>query len=151
MDLIKIDFWTSHHQFYIVDKSSPFRADSDDFWSAQASEDKLAIEGGILGVGTECYGHVNGDIHTLDTAPTEEDLSTYDHVVEGSLILPSGILQVFACLDKIPIIELELPPVTYRVRVYSSNLSSVDGDSGDDYYRVRIWPEVYVQRRVLRR
>ena len=146
-----LDFYTSHHQFYIVDKSSPFRTDSVEFWTEQASEDRLAIEEGLLGVGTECYGPVKGDLQVLNASPEGEDFSRYDHVVEGSLCVASGILQIFGCLDDEPTIELKLPALTYRVRIYSSNFASVDGDAGDDYYRVRIWPDNYLQRRVLKR
>src|SRR5438045_5314274 len=105
MKIFKLDFYTSHHQFYIVDKSSPFKTDSSDFWTKQASEDKLAIEEGILGIGTECYGPVKGDLQVLDVEPEAEDFSSYDHVVEGSLKLTTGVLQIFACLDKIPTLE----------------------------------------------
>ena len=151
MDTLTLDFYTSHHQFYIADKTSPFRTDSAEFWTKQANEDKLAIEEGLLGIGTECFGPVKGDLQVLNSIPEEEDFSSYDHVVEGSLSLASGILQIFGCFDDEPTIELKLPPVTYRVRIYSSNLASVDGDAGDDYYRVRLWPDNYLQRCVLKR
>ena len=85
MKTFKLDFYTTHHQFYIVDKSSPFKTDSSDFWTSEASDDKLAIEEGILGIGTECYGPVKGDLQVLDAAPEQEDFSSYDHVVEGSI------------------------------------------------------------------
>ena len=151
MEVYKLDFLTTHHQFQIADKSSPFKTDSDDFWTKQASDDKLAIEEGLLGIGTECYGQVKGDLQLLNFAPEKEDLTTYDHVVEGSINLKSGVLQMFPCLESVPTLELNLPPATYRIRIYSSNLASVDGDDGDDYYRVRIWPEEYQQRKVLKR
>lgn len=147
----KLSFWTTHHQFYISDKSSPFRTNADDFWTTQASDDKLAIEEGLLGIGTECYGRVEGDIQVLDNAPDEEDLTFYDHVVEGSIRLTSGILRIFPCLDNSPTLELILNPGTYRVRVYSSNLASVNGDDGDDYYIIKIWPGEYMHRNVLKR
>jgi hypothetical protein len=109
MELHKLDFWTSH-QFYLVNQSSPFRTDSDDFWTTQASTDKLAVEEEILGVGTECYGPVKGDLQVSDIEPGEQDFSDYDHVVEGSLELKSGVLQVFPCTGNVPVLELSLPP-----------------------------------------
>src|SRR6478735_1574050 len=138
MAILALDFYTSHLQFYIRDKSSRFRTDSIEFWTDQASEDRLAIEEGLLGIGTECYGHVKGDLQVLNASPEEENISSYDHIVEGSISVTSGILQVRACLDNTPTIELKLPPATYRVRIYSSNLASGDEDDGDDYYKVRI-------------
>src|SRR5438045_83604 len=99
MAILTLDFYTSHLQFYITDESSPFRTNSIEFWTGQASEDRLAIEEGLLGIGTECYGHVNGDLQLLNASPEEEDFSSYDHIVEGSINLTSGILQVLGCLD----------------------------------------------------
>lgn len=151
MELHRLTFRTTHHQFYISDKSSPFRTNSDDFWTKQASDDKLAIEEGLLGIGTECYGLVKGHVEVLDHVPNEEDFTSYDHVVEGSLQLASGILQVFPCLENTPILELKLKPTTYRVRAYSSNLATLDGDDGDDYYIIKLWPWKYMQRNVLKR
>jgi hypothetical protein len=151
MELHKLIFWTSHHQFYIVDSLSPFKTNSDKFWTDQAFEDKLAIEVGVLGVATECYGDVKGDLAVFDEKPDETGFVEYDHVVEGSLNLSSGLLQVFPCTSNEPVLELNLLPAVYRVRIYSLNLASVDGDSGDDFYHVRIWPEEYSDRRVLKR
>lgn len=151
MEIHKLNFLPSYHQFYIADKSSPFRTDSDDFWTDQASDDKLAVEEGILGIGTECYGAVKGDLQVLDVAPEENDFTDYDHVVEGNLELTSGVLQVYPCLADTPILILNLPKAVYRIRIYSSNLASVEGDSGDDYYKVRIWPEKYSDRTVMKR
>lgn len=151
MELHKLEFWTSHHQFYIVDSLTPFETNSDLFWTDQALEDKLAEEVGVLGVGTECYGDVKGDLAVLAKRPEENGFSEYDHVVEGSLNLRSGLLQVFPCTSNEPILELSLLPAVYRVRIYSRNLASVFGDSGDDFYKVRIWPEEYSNRRVLKR
>jgi hypothetical protein len=44
-----------------------------------------------------------------------------------------------------------MKPSTYRVRIYSSNLNTVDGDEGDDYYKVEVWPSVYKERIVLKK
>jgi hypothetical protein len=151
MNRYRLDFWTTHHQFYIADKFSPFRTDSDDFWTKEATSDRLAIEEGILGIGTECYGPVKGDLQVLEAEPTETNFDNYDHVVEGSLDVKSGVLQVFPCLEKTPVVELHLSPGLYRIRVYSLNLDSVNDDAGDDFYEVRIWPMHHMPRKVLKR
>ena len=151
MNSHKLYFWTSHHQFYIADSLSPMRTDSEIFWTNEASADKLAVEEGVLGVGTECYGDVKGDLIVLEMEPEENDFEAYDHVVEGSLYLKSGILKVTPCISNEFALQLFLRPTTYRIRVYSSNLTSVVGDSGDDYYRVRLWPATYSDRKVLKR
>ncbi|MCX6316040.1 MAG: hypothetical protein NTW29_02015 [Bacteroidetes bacterium] len=150
MKSYKLSFWTSHHQFYIADGLSPFKTDSVDFWTTQAFEDKLATEEGIIGVGTACYGDVKADFDILDREPVDIDFSDCDHVVEASLNIRSGTLQIFPCISNESILDLRLDPNVYRVRVYSFNLTSVIGDNGDDYYKILIWPADFDVRKVLK-
>jgi hypothetical protein len=151
MSKYKLDFYTQYRQFYINDKHSPLKTDSPDFWTVQASDDRLAIEEGVLGIGTECYGPVKGEICILTTEPKSEEFDSCDHVVEGSIEISSGTLQVFPCIANEPALEIEMNPNIYRVRVYSSNLNTVDGDEGDDYYKIEVWPSAYKERTVLKR
>lgn len=124
--------------------------DSDTFWKEESSNARLAVEDKLLGVGTECYSDVKGELQILQTEPPPDELFAYDHVVEGSLDLPTGTLQVLACLDKVPSLELQVNPGTYRVRIYSSNLASVSDDNGDDFYILKIWPAKYRQPSVIK-
>ena len=136
----KLDFYTSYRQFSLIDKNSPGAIDSDQFWTEEAFQRRLAIEDGILGVGTECYGPVKGEIEFLDTPPREREFDKYDHVVEGDLQVKSGVLQIIDCPTSTVEFERAIEPGNYRVRVYSMNLDSVNGeDEGDDYYRLEIW------------
>ena len=146
-----LNFYTTHHQFYLTDKLSPFKTDSDDFWTKDASEDKMAIEEGVIGVGTECYGPVKGEMYLLDSKSNVEDFSLYDHVVEGSIDVKSGILQIFPCSSNEPVLEMKLNPGTYRVRVYSTGLETVEFDEGDDFYKIEIWHQEYIARTVLKK
>lgn len=146
-----LNFYTTYHQFYLTDKHSPFRTDSDDFWTKDASEDKLAIEEGVIGVGTECYGPVKGELYLLDSKSIIEDFGVYDHVVEGSIDVKSGILQIFPCPFNESVLEIKLDPGTYRVRVYSTGLETVEFDEGDDFYKIEIWRQEYTARKVLKK
>jgi hypothetical protein len=138
----QIDFYTSYSQFYITDKDSEGLTDSDTFWTTDAFDERLAIEDGVLGVGIECYGPVKGEVHLL-TLPTDlENLDEYDHVVEAGIEIKSGVLQILDCPNSTLELEISVEPGTYRVRVYSSNLASVEGDEGDDYYKIEIWPDI---------
>jgi hypothetical protein len=78
------------------------------------------------------------------------DYSQYDHIVEGGLNINSGILQVLDCPNSHVELEVKVTPGSYRVRIYSSNLASVEGDAGDDYYLIEIWPDIYQVRTVLK-
>jgi len=146
-----LDFYTSYCQFYVYDKDSPDLRDSVNFWSHEAYEDRLAIEEGMLGIGTECYGPVKAELEILESVNNIVDFSSFDHVVEGGINIKSGIIQILSCSDSAVQIELNTTPGNYRVRIYSSNLASVEGDEGDDFYRIEIWPGESIERTVLKR
>lgn len=148
----KLSFNTQYNQFYIRDKSSPGRTDSEMFWTDEAYKERLAIEEGIVGVGTECYGHVRAEIILLDKKLAYDANKTYDHVVEGGLEIKSDVLQILDCPNSNVEKEFKIRPGRYRVRVYSSNLASVDDDEekGQDYYKIEIWPDGDIKRKVLK-
>jgi hypothetical protein len=131
-----LDFYTSYNQFYIYDKNSEGNTGSVSFWNNVAHNDRLAIEEGILGVGTECYGPVRGELQIIEAANNEINLNDYDHIVEAGIRITSGTIQVLDCPDSNVEFEINVKPGSYRVRIYSSNLVSVVGDEGDDFYRI---------------
>jgi hypothetical protein len=47
-------------------------------------------------------------------------------------------------------LEIELLPGFYRIRVYSSGLDTVIGDEGEDFYKIEIWPDRNMERKVLK-
>jgi hypothetical protein len=149
-EMHKLDFYTQYSQFYICDGSSPLKTDSDEFWTDEAHESRLAVEG-ILGVGTECYGPVKGELEILNEENKTLITDLFDHVVEGGLEIKSGRLIILDCPNSS--IELDIPLTNgiYRVRVYSSNLASVDGDEGDDFYRIEIWKGAGPLRNVIKK
>jgi len=149
----KLDFYTEYNQFYISDKTSQRNTGSINFWTPEALTDRLAIEIGVMGVSTECYGHIKGELDVLDTANNLIDFNKYDHIVEGGIEIKSGELQVLDCPTSEIYLKIKLQPGTYRIRVYCSNLASavLDEDEGDDYYKIEIWQSRDVERKVLKR
>ena len=145
-----LNFYTSYNQFYLYDKGSAGATDSDNFWTQEAFEERLAIEEGTIGVGTECYGPVKGELVIQTSSNTDFAPDLYDHIVEGSIEIKSGVLQVLECPSSSIELEVAVKPGSYRVRVYSSNLQSVDGDEGDDFYLIELWPDSYDKRKVLK-
>src|ERR1700761_3586262 len=91
------DFYTQYCQFYLNDQESPRETDSKNFWTAEAYDDRLAIGNGILGVGTECYGPVKGELKVLEAENKDFNLNDYDHIVEGGLEISSGTLTILDC------------------------------------------------------
>ncbi len=149
---------TAHHkvyagyrQFYLIDDQATGSTAANDFWTPQASKNMLAINPGILGVGTGSYGEVPVDI-TLALDPPVEPLDAWDHVVEASIDVRGTEIQLFPCPDPIVVGRVAVPPGTYRVRIYAGNLESTrETEEGDDYYRVYIWPAPYAPVHVLKR
>lgn len=146
----KLNFYTEYHQFYIADKESPKETDKDSFWTDEAFLSRLAIEDGILGIRLECYGPFKGELTILDRKKDQIEYDQYDHIVEGGVNVQSGILQILDCASLL--VKLEMPVMTgkYRARVYSLNLDTVKGDSGDDYYKIELWPDTNMERIVLK-
>lgn len=148
----QIQFRTRYSQFYICDKDSPAATDSNDFWTEDAHESRLAVENGILGVSTETYSYVRASIKILPHRNEKTDLTNYDHVVEASLEIKSGVLQILDCPHSTIVLELPIRPDFYRVRIHSSCLDSVvDEDvEADDFYLIELWPEKPSARKVLK-
>jgi hypothetical protein len=147
----KFDFYTQYKQFYLSDKISARNTESVDFWTTKAHEDRMAVGDGILGIGKECYGQVKGELYLMDSVNNKFDSSHFDHIVESGIEIKSGILQVLDCPNLNTELEISLKPGTYGVRVYSLNLTSVNGDSGDDSYKIEIWPQTTMKKNVLKR
>jgi hypothetical protein len=148
----QLDFKTQYNQFYIADKSSLGETDKPTFWSDEAYDDRLALGKGIIGIGTECYGSIRGDISLLERANNNYSADEFDHIVEGGLKIDSGNLNVLNCPTSELELEIHVKPGVYRVRIYTSNLESadIDEDKGDDYYKIEIWPDSNMERKVLK-
>jgi len=149
----KLNFYTSYNQFYIGDKGYKGNTGSSAFWSKQAFSDRLAADKDVLGIGIGSYGHVRGEVLLVGKLNPNANLSKYDHVVEGSFKLASGVLQITNCPDNVIELTLKLKPGIYNVRVYSSNLKNtgLDEGEGDDSYMIEICPGNSISRKVLKR
>ena len=64
--------------------------------------------------------------------------------------MPSGILQILDCSGRNIQLQINIDPGTYRVRIYSSNFTSVIDEDGDDFYRIEVWLSEEVERLVLK-
>lgn len=157
MEKKSFKFYTEYRQFYLEDSvdENKGNVDSPNFWTEESFNERLAFEKGIIGVGTQSYGNIKGEIALLKTPNINVDYSKYDHIVEGSITLQSGELQVSNCPDRNIEASLKVNPGKYRVRVYSSNLASVKEsdlahDTDNDYYLVELWPSEEMGRKVLK-
>jgi len=148
----RLDFFTKHNQFYLCDSAYKSNTGSNTFWTPEAYHDRLGVDYDILGIGIESYGHVKADLEILDSADPQTDFSRYDHVVEAGITIQSGLLQVLNFPDYKSYLKLIITPGKYRVRVYSSGLNNVDpeADEGQDHYKITMWPDSRMERKVLK-
>ena len=149
MQSFNLDFYTQYNQFFILDKNAPIDV-TEEIWTTEAFRDKMGILAGQLSISTGCYGPVKGKLFLLSAGNLDNDYSNYDHVVEGSIEIKSGIIEIIPCMANEPELSLKVEPGFYRVRVYSSGLDTVIGDEGDDFYTVEIWKRDFSERRVLK-
>lgn len=143
--------YASHHQFYVEDGERPGDTGDSSFWTKEATEDRLAVVPGTVGIGTGTYGNVRVMTQIHDGEPPV-DLAEWDHVTEASLHIESGMLSVIGCLD-LKGEDFKVSPGTYRVRCCHANLCESDeyGEEGQDWYMVQVWPSPESPRRIIKR
>lgn len=148
-----LDFYTAYSQFYIVDPVTKYDTGSDKFWTDRALIDKLAIEEGVLGVGIGSHGHVRAELTLLSSPNLDIDFTKYDHIVEAGIKIESGLLQVIDCPNSEVAFNIMIEPNTYRIRIYSAGLAGSETDEyeGEDRYKIEIWSDDELDRKVLKR
>ncbi len=142
-----LTFFTEYYQFYILDSETKSQTDDANFWNDEAGKLRLAVLEGLLGVTVGKYAEINVEVRVLEEKPSIFDYP--DHVVEASLRLPSGILQIKDCTGYDTELELKLEKGCYRVRISSFKLYTIQNDSGDDHYLVEIWKSRFAKPKVL--
>jgi hypothetical protein len=147
-----LDFFTTHNQFYLCDSAFTGTTGDTTFWNNDAQNARLGTTEDIIGIKIASYGHVRAELNVLNTADTEKDFSKYDHVVEGSVKLSSGIMEVLNFPDTKIILKAIVTPARYRVRIYSYAVRNVnpDEDEGTDHYKITLWPGEGRERKVLK-
>jgi hypothetical protein len=94
----KISIFTQYGQFYLADKEVCGDTSHSDFWNDVAFNERLAITEGGLGVCIENDEAIaNIEIEIINKRNENFDLNLYDHIVEGSLYVSSGKLQILDC------------------------------------------------------
>jgi hypothetical protein len=149
MKTYNLKFSSEYYQFYILDTQSEGKTDAPDFWNDKAGERKLAIGDGILGVTIATYGNVNGEIRILDKKPTQNKEAS--HIIEASLKVSSGKLQIRDCTGYDIQLEIELEKTDYRIRISSFGLETVINDEGKDYYEIEIWKSKFAKPKLIKK
>jgi len=148
-------FDTQYNQFYIHDKNFEGDTSSINFWSDQSFFQRLAKGKGILGVSTQSYGYIKGEIEIIPFPPKTTDFDAFNHVVEAGIEIKSGELQISDCPNAEIQIKIKIDSGKYRTRIYSSNFESVletdlAHDTDNDFYRIEVWSSQDMTRKVLK-
>ena len=150
MRSFELILFADYFQFYIRDEAA--QGDLSQAWNEESTDRLLAVAPGTVGIGTVRNMDVPVTVDVLEHAP-EDDFPKWDHVVEAGLDVTSGRVVIAGCTDYLPDAKrIEVPPGTYRVRVSYGALETLseDGLSGDDRYRVQLWPAALTAVRILK-
>lgn len=152
---IQFKFRTQYNQFYIQDKDPIGNTSDSDFWSEEAYLYRLATTNELLGIGTQSYGYIKGEIELIKERPDNVDFELYDHIVEAGIEIKGGEIQIMDCPTNNVEIKIKVENGKYRVRIYSLNLGSVlepdlANDTDDDYYRIEVWSDENMELKILK-
>lgn len=124
----------------------------EDAWTEEATDEMLAVEDGIIGVGTARNTDVPVMLCIEDRQPSIS-FDEWDHVMECSLRIESGQLVILGCTEEFDkAARVAVAPGWYRVRVFYGGLDTVseDGLQGDDHYAVILWPSSRRETQILK-
>jgi hypothetical protein len=99
MTSVRLKLFADYRQIHLAAPATTLSLE--DAWTEQATEERIAANKEIVGIGTEEAGNVSVSVEVLDAEPTT-DLATWDHVTEASLSLPTGELLIAGCTDYWP-------------------------------------------------
>jgi hypothetical protein len=129
--------FADYHQFYVQDGAANPPAPED--WTDADIAHRAKAAANVLVVCPVRNMTVPVKVELHDVTPQLQS-ATADHLVECSLALPSGHLQVHECTGG-AVLNWQVEPGQYEVAVLYSCLGSVstDGLDGDDHYQVLLW------------
>ena len=150
MTLFELSLFADYFQFYVQDEAAT--GDLSQTWNKEATERLLAVAPATIGIGTVRNTNVPVTLEIRADEP-DDDSAEWDHVVEASLDVESGRIVVAGCTDYFPdATRIEVAPGSYRVRASYGALNTLSEDalSGDDRYRLQLWPATAINVRILK-
>ncbi|MBX7080683.1 MAG: hypothetical protein K1X88_15915 [Nannocystaceae bacterium] len=139
----ELTVFVDYHQFYLWDAGSSPQAPEDFDAADIAARVKVAPHVVVVQPVRNDEVPVSFELHERDPGV---DPAAFDHLVECSLALPTGQLQLHEVMGG-AVLELRVPPGSYRVRVGFAGLAR----AGDDRYAVVMWPAEQGPLQVIRR
>lgn len=140
----QLEFISFYNQFYLCDSLSGLQTDNN-FWTEEAYLSRLAVLDDIIGVSTSNEELARVKLFTMTKYEPEKLVEGCDHIVEASMQINSGVLQLRACPDSRLELAVNVPAGVYGVRVCSFYLA----DDSKDRYEIFCWPDKMRERVVL--
>lgn len=107
----------------------------------------------MLVICTESYGHIKGELFELNEERKNIDWDKYDHIVDGSIDVKSGVIQILDCPNSAVAFEIKVNPGMYIIRIYFWNMTGydTDEDEGSEYYTIELWPGEQIEKEYIKR
>jgi hypothetical protein len=143
-----LQVFADYHQFYVWDAGVEPMAPEDYTDEDLTRMVKVAPNVVVIQPVRNMTVPVRVELHETDPGC---DVSAWDHVVECSLELPTGQLQVHECTGGAKL-DMQVAAGAYRVRALFVGLDSLSptGLEGDDHYVVVLWPGEAQRLRVIK-
>lgn len=142
------EIFADYHQFYLMDaEKNPCMPDE---YTNKDIQRRIKAGKNIVVIHLEINTTVPVDLEILDSAPSES-FENWSHIVEASLDLPSGKLQIEECCGETKDI-LVLPSGSYRIRAFYGDFDKLNfnGLEGNDHYKIVMWEAPLEDVRVLK-
>jgi len=135
---VHLQIFADYHQFYIWDPVASEQHAPED-WSDDDVEARAKVTDHVFVL---CPARNTTVPLTLEIHDGEPDfqMAEWDHIVEASIEIPSGRIEVHECTGGSHA-DLSVEPGTYRVRAHYKSLDSITEDQldGKDSYMVALW------------
>lgn len=141
-----------HGQFIACDPQADLDIDS---YGEDATRQGLAAWSGNGGVTVFTASHWTNTEVVVGLSPGRPTIAedTWEHLVEGGLIITSGRLHIYGPEDTgVNEASISLPSDSYSLIVCGRAFDSTNeyGDAGSDSYALLLWPGPPLERRVLK-
>ena len=155
MESVKI--FADYSQVHLLDEESS--CNPGDLWVDQAVLDRFGAARDLMIVGTEVNVFVLVNLDFLDTEPMDDSFE-FDHVVEGSIEVPSGSLVVMGPTDYFPdTARFDVAPGWIRIRasrsnLYNAKIADIESDESletIEKVRIQIWVAPKADLKIIKR
>lgn len=146
----KLQIFADYFQIWLEDQQAT-STQREFLFTDQHLSDRVWVDDGLIIMFTARNMDVPVELQILQMEPYP-DLDIWDHVVDTSIEIHSGQLDVFGC-GGFPGISLTLQRGSYQVRLCHGQLASLsqNGLEGEDHYKIFLWPAPMIATKVLKR